>query len=100
MPQLGFIQMTYGAKPSATKHVAFRAPAKDLPGIDREACATLGRDWRDPIIGLGPRDARLCIFGRDPARTEVERALPFVGKGGQSMPRRCSGGSTRPSCSC
>jgi uracil-DNA glycosylase len=65
------------------QRAAFRQLAEHTPGIDREAYDTCGRDWREPIIGLGPRDARLCIFGRDPGRTEVEHALPFVGKGGQ-----------------
>ena len=70
-------------EPSPSQRAAFRAAAENLPGIDREVYAAFGRDWRDPIIGLGPRDARLCILGRDPGRTEVELALPFVGKGGQ-----------------
>lgn len=65
------------------QRAAFRQLAEHTPGIDREAYDTFGRDWREPIFGLGPRDARLCIFGRDPGRTEVEHALPFVGKGGQ-----------------
>lgn len=64
------------------QHAAFRQLAEHTPGIDREAYDAFGRDWREPIIGLGPRDARLCIFGRDPGRTEVEHAQPFVGKGG------------------
>ncbi|MDP9899211.1 hypothetical protein [Variovorax ginsengisoli] len=67
--------MTHAAEPSPTQRAAFRNAAEHRPGI--------GRDWRDPIIGLGAHDARLCIFGRNRGRTEVERALPFVGKGGQ-----------------
>ena len=35
------------------------------------------------MIGLGPTDAALCIFGRDPGRTEVEHGIAFVGRGGQ-----------------
>ncbi len=65
------------------RRAAFRQLAEHTPGIDREAYDAYGRDWREPIIGLGPREARLCIFGRDPGRTEVEHAQPFVGKGGQ-----------------
>jgi len=68
---------------TAAQRAAFRQVAEHTPGIDREAYDAFGRDWREPIIGLGPRDAQLCIFGRDPGRTEVEHALPFVGKGGQ-----------------
>ncbi len=77
------INVTCATEPSLSQRAAFRAAAEHLPGIDREAYATFGRDWRDPIIGLGPRDARLCILGRDPGGTEVELTLPFVGKGGQ-----------------
>ncbi|RYH28417.1 MAG: hypothetical protein EON54_23385, partial [Alcaligenaceae bacterium] len=66
--------MTSTTKPSPNQLAAFRAAAEHLPGIDREVYAAAGRDWRDPIIGLGPRDARLCIFGRDPGPTEVEQA--------------------------
>jgi uracil-DNA glycosylase len=54
-------------------------------GIDVDVYAASNRDWRDPVIGLGPHDAPLCIFGRDPGRAEVERGLPFVGRGGQLL---------------
>lgn len=70
-------------KSSLIQFENFRVAARELPGVDREAYATFGRDWHDPIIDLGRRDAQLCIFGRDPGRTEVQRALPFVGKSGQ-----------------
>ncbi len=62
---------------------AFRAEAERTAGIDLAAYAAHGRDWRDPVLGLGPAGAPLCIFGRDPGRTEVERGLAFVGRGGQ-----------------
>lgn len=62
---------------------AFGRQADTLQGIDLEAYAAYGRDWRVPVLGLGPDDAPLCIFGRDPGRTEVEHQLPFVGRGGQ-----------------
>jgi len=68
---------------SPAQHASFRQLAEDLPGIDREAYESAGRDWRDPVIGLGPRDAALCIFGRDPGRTEAQHGQPFLGKGGQ-----------------
>lgn len=71
------------ARLRSAQRAAFRQLAEHTPGIDREAYEAVGRDWREPIIGLGPRDAGLCIFGRDPGRTEVEHAQPFVGKGGQ-----------------
>lgn len=82
------------------QRTAFRQLAGHTAGIDRDAYAACGRDWRDPVIGLGPRDARLCIFGRDPGRTEVEHALPFVGKGGQlvraALYRQQHGAGTAP----
>jgi len=82
------------------QRTAFRQLAGHTAGIDRDAYAACGRDWRDPIIGLGPHDARLCIFGRDPGRTEVEHALPFVGKGGQlvraALYRQQHGAGTAP----
>ncbi|WP_153012976.1 uracil-DNA glycosylase family protein [Pseudacidovorax intermedius] len=68
---------------TAAQHAAFRRLAQDLLGIDREAYESAGRDWRDPVIGLGPRDAALCLFGRDPGRTEAQQGQPFLGKGGQ-----------------
>lgn len=62
---------------------AFARLAETLKGIDLDAYAAYDRDWRVPIFGLGPARAPLCIFGRDPGRTEVEYQQPFVGKGGQ-----------------
>ncbi len=68
---------------SARQRAAFAAQAERTPGIDLVAYAAYGRDWREPVLGLGPVDAPLCIFGRDPGRTEVELGLPFIGRGGQ-----------------
>ena len=68
---------------STAQRKAFRHEAERTDGIDLAVYAAHGRDWRDPIIGLGPPDAPLCIFGRDPGRTEVEHGLAFVGRGGQ-----------------
>ena len=68
---------------STAQREAFRHEAERTDGIDLAVYAAHGRDWRDPIIGLGPPDAPLCIFGRDPGRTEVEHGLAFVGRGGQ-----------------
>lgn len=68
---------------TATQRHAFRQLAQTLEGIDRNAYTAHHRDWRAPIFGLGPASAPLCIFGRDPGRTEVEHQLPFVGRGGQ-----------------
>ncbi|MEH3085942.1 MAG: uracil-DNA glycosylase family protein [Xylophilus ampelinus] len=66
---------------------AFRALAEATEGIDAAVYAQCGRDWRDPIVGLGAPDARIGFFGRDPGRTEVRHAEPFVGAGGQLLRR-------------
>jgi uracil-DNA glycosylase len=63
----------------------FRAEAAkgDMP-IDLDVYTAAGRDPLEPILtGSGRLDASLSIFGRDPGRTEVELAEPFIGKGGQ-----------------
>ncbi|MET0551256.1 MAG: uracil-DNA glycosylase family protein, partial [Xanthomonas sp.] len=61
----------------------FRALAAQTDGIDTAVYAAYGKDPLDPIIGLGRREARICILGRDPGRREVEHGEPFVGSGGQ-----------------
>lgn len=68
---------------SAAQRGAFRLEAGRTTGIDLAAYAAHGRDWREPVFGLGPPDAPLCIFGRDPGRAEVEHASAFIGRGGQ-----------------
>ncbi|CAN5839647.1 hypothetical protein BH11PSE13_BH11PSE13_16230 [soil metagenome] len=68
---------------STAQRKAFRDEAERTDGIDLAVYAEHRRDWRDPIIGLGPPNAPLCIFGRDPGRTEVEHDLAFIGRGGQ-----------------
>ncbi|MEO5607384.1 MAG: uracil-DNA glycosylase family protein [Polaromonas sp.] len=68
---------------TAVQRDAFARQAATLQGIDLAAYAAHSRDWRVPVLGLGPADAPLCIFGRDPGRTEVEHQLPFIGRGGQ-----------------
>ena len=70
---------------SATQYAAFAQQAERLAGIDLAVYAACERDWRVPVLGLGPANAPLCIFGRDPGRTEVERQHPFVGRGGQLL---------------
>lgn len=61
----------------------FRALAAQTDGIDTQVYADYAKDPLEPIIGLGRRNARLCFFGRDPGRSEVEHGEPFVGSGGQ-----------------
>lgn len=68
---------------TAAQHDALRREAEVTAGIDLAAYAESGRDWREPVIGLGPADAPLCIFGRDPGRSEVEHGLAFIGRAGQ-----------------
>jgi len=63
----------------------FRAEAArgEMP-VDLEVYAEAGRDPLEPILlGSGSLQAKLGVFGRDPGRTEVEMAEPFIGKGGQ-----------------
>ncbi|MBT3220622.1 MAG: uracil-DNA glycosylase [Proteobacteria bacterium] len=36
---------------------------------------------------MGDRKARICFFGRDPGRHEVQHQFPFVGAGGQKIRR-------------
>lgn len=64
---------------------AFRAQARELDGIDAETYRAFDKDPREPIIGLGPRDAPLGFFGRDPGRQEVKWGEPFIGSGGQKV---------------
>lgn len=68
---------------SAAQRDAFHREAERTAGIDLAAYADSGRDWREPVIGLGPRDASLCFFGRDPGRSEVAHGLAFIGPAGQ-----------------
>lgn len=63
----------------------FARLASTLEGIDVAAYREHGRDPLQPVIGLGPADARLCIMGRDPGREEVRLAQPFVGGAGQLL---------------
>ncbi len=63
----------------------FRHLAEETAGIDRPAYEAHGRDWRDPVIGLGPADAPLCLMGRDPGADEVKHGLPFIGAGGKKV---------------
>lgn len=62
-----------------------RRLAGTLDELDRAAYEACGRDPLQPIIGLGPRAAPLCIMGRDPGREEVRLAQPFVGEAGQLL---------------
>lgn len=64
---------------------AMRREAAELERLDREVYRQFDRDPLTPIVGLGPRRAKLAVFGRDPGRKEVEIGLPFVGAGGQKV---------------
>jgi uracil-DNA glycosylase len=65
----------------------FRAAAADLPGRDEAVYAAAGRDPADPVLGLGPVDAPIAFFGRDPGRDEVHVGAPFIGVGGRQVRR-------------
>lgn len=66
---------------------AFRELAAQTEGIDMSAYQALGKDPLEPIIGLGPADAPIAFFGRDPGREEVRHGEPFIGSGGQLVRR-------------
>lgn len=77
-------------RPRATKREVlrldeFQTLADGLANIDRRAYLDCGRDPRAPVLGLGPRDARICIMGRDPGRAEACAGRPFVGAAGQRI---------------
>ncbi len=61
------------------------ALAGSLPQLDRACYARHGRDPRQPLLGLGPRDARLCLVGRDPGESEIAQWKPFVGPSGRKI---------------
>ena len=65
----------------------FRALAAQTEGIDVDVYESFSKDPLDPIIGLGPVDARIAFFGRDPGREEVRYGEPFIGAGGQLVRR-------------
>ena len=66
---------------------AFRELAEQTEGIDEAAYKAFGKDPLVPIIGLGPADAPIAFFGRDPGREEVRYGEPFIGAGGQLVRR-------------
>ncbi len=66
---------------------AFRSLAAQTAGIDRDVYQRFGKDPLEPIVGLGPAEAPVAFFGRDPGREEVRHGDPFVGSGGQLLRR-------------
>jgi uracil-DNA glycosylase len=70
---------------------ALAAIARDLPQVDRACYRKYGRDPQQPLVGLGPAAAPLCILGRDPGQVEVQQWLPFVGASGQKIRRVLAG---------
>ncbi|EPC01968.1 hypothetical protein L861_20160 [Litchfieldella anticariensis FP35 = DSM 16096] len=68
-----------------TLRQAFRREARMLDGIDVDTYRQFDRDPFEPIIGLGPRDAPVGFFGRDPGKQEVKWGEPFIGSGGQKV---------------
>ncbi|GHB10674.1 uracil-DNA glycosylase family protein [Modicisalibacter luteus] len=63
----------------------FRDAAQALEGVDLETYRDFGKDPLEPIIGLGPADAPVGFFGRDPGRQEIKWGEPFIGSGGQKV---------------
>jgi uracil-DNA glycosylase len=65
----------------------FQTAAAGLTGRDDAVYHAAGRDPTMPIFGLGPADAPLMFFGRDPGRDEVHVGVPFIGAGGRQVRR-------------
>src|SRR4051794_25259565 len=59
--------------------------AQTLEGIDVDCYRRFGRDPMQPMLGLGARDARLCLVGRNPGANEIEQWRPFVGAAGRKI---------------
>jgi uracil-DNA glycosylase family 4 len=70
---------------SQTEAAALTALARDLHGVDVDCYRRHGRDPAQPLVGLGPRTAPLCLVGRDPGDKEVELWRPFVGASGRKL---------------
>nr|WP_299243390.1 uracil-DNA glycosylase family protein [uncultured Halomonas sp.] len=70
---------------SDTLRRAFRREAEKLEGVDLEVYRQFDKDPLEPVIGLGPKDAPIGIFGRDPGRQEIKHGVPFIGSGGQKV---------------
>ena len=66
---------------------AFRELAARTEDIDVAVYRAFDKDPLEPIIGLGPADAPVAFFGRDPGREEVRHGAPFIGSGGQLVRR-------------
>lgn len=71
----------------AAREHTLRALARATDGRDLEVYQRYGRDPLQPIVGLGPANARIGLFGRDPGRDEVRHGEPFIGAGGQLIRR-------------
>jgi Uracil DNA glycosylase superfamily. len=65
----------------------FQQAASELDGLDRAAYTEAKRDQNEPIFGLGPANASIAFFGRDPGREEIKHGVPFIGAGGQQIRR-------------
>ena len=63
----------------------FESAAHQLPGLDYIVYEQAERDPCSPIFGLGPSDAPIAFFGRDPGRDEVSVGVPFIGAGGRQV---------------
>lgn len=72
-----------------------RALAQSLPalraGLDLAAYEKAGLDPLQPVLGLGPPDAPVCFFGRDPGTRELQLRAPFVGDAGLLLRRGLPG---------
>lgn len=65
----------------------FQSASEGLAGRDEAVYEAAGRQPTEPIFGLGPADARIAFFGRDPGRDEIHVGVPFIGAGGRQVRR-------------
>jgi uracil-DNA glycosylase len=68
-----------------TPHERLRELGATLAGRDLAVYEAAGKDPSEPVLGLGPREARVCLFGRDPGKDEIKVGVPFVGAAGKLL---------------
>lgn len=68
-----------------TPHERLRDLGAGLLRRDLPVYEAAGKDPCEPVLGLGPREARVAIFGRDPGRDEIKVGVPFVGAAGKLL---------------
>ena len=68
-----------------TPHERLRALGSGLEKRDLAVYEAAGKDPCEPVLGLGRRECRVAVFGRDPGRDEIKVGVPFVGAAGKLL---------------